>query len=133
MRFGGVLLGVSVGLVVLAPPAVAAVVAAGPGGFVAGFATPVVVIEKGESVTFVNGDVPMHDFVAQDAFVPKKLARKTKWCSAYPRGKCPLFWSPRIGAGKTTAVLGLNRVVPGKQYTFFCTVHPNMKGTLVVR
>jgi plastocyanin len=121
-------------LVLALPTAASAgVAAAGPGGFAAGFATPVVVIEKGEGITFYNGDVPQHDFVATDAFVPRRQAKRTKWCSGFRRGRCPLFWSPKIGAGQSTAVLGLQRVKPGKQYGFFCSLHPNMKGTLVVR
>ena len=117
----------------LPAPVQAAVAASGPGGFAAGYVTPVVVIEKGEGITYYNADVPQHDFVALDAFVPKKAARKAKWCSGYGKGKCPLFWSPRIGAGQSTEVLGLERVKPGAQYTFFCTIHPNMTGTLIVR
>jgi plastocyanin len=92
-----------------------------------------VVVEKGEALTFYNADVPQHDFVAEGAYVPRKAAKKTKWCSGFRPGKCPLFWSPKIGAGQSTEVLGLNRVVSGKQYTFFCSLHPNMRGTLVVR
>jgi plastocyanin len=117
----------------LAAPSSAVVAASGPGGFIAGFATPVVVVEKGGTLTFYNADVPQHDFVALGAYVPKKFQKKTKWCSGFRRGKCPLFWSPKIGVGQSTKVLGLNRVKPGSQYTFFCSVHPGMKGTLIVR
>ena len=133
MKIFALALSVVGSLLVPAAPAGAAVAAAGPGGFAAGYLTPAVVVEKGEAITFFNGDVPQHDFVASDAFVPKKAARKTKWCSGYRKGKCPLFWSARIGAGQTTEVLGLKRLKSGKQYAYFCTLHPNMKGTLVVR
>jgi plastocyanin len=133
MRIFRLVLCALVSIALLAPPAAAAVAAAGPGGFVAGFATPVVVVERGETLTFYNADVPMHDFVAVDAFTPRALERKTKWCSGYRRGRCPLFWSARIGVGGSTKVLGLTRVKPGKQYSFYCTVHPGMKGTLIVR
>ena len=111
----------------------AAVAAAGPGGFAAGFATPVVVVAKGESLTFANGDVAPHNVTAVDAFLSRKDAKKAKWCSAFDKGKCPLFWSPTITAGEQTEVEGLDRIEPGKQYAFICTVHPNMKGTLVAR
>lgn len=124
------------GLVIVgasATTASAGVAVAGPGATYAGYATRVVVVEPGETLTFYSADLPEHDFVARDAFVPKKAARKTKWCSGFPTGKCPLFWSARINAGASTQVLGLNRVAPGKQYTFYCTVHPNMTGILVVR
>jgi plastocyanin len=113
-------------------PASAAVAASGPGGFAAGYVTPVVVIQKGEGVTYHNFDVPEHDFVATDAFVPKKKERKTKWCSGFRAGRCPLFWTPTIGVGESTEVLGLNRVKSGTQYGFFCSRHPNMQGTLIV-
>jgi plastocyanin len=120
-------------ILVLPVHASARVAAAGPGGFAAGFATPVVVIQKGDAITFYNTDVPQHDFVATDAFVPKRKAKKTKWCSGFRRGRCPLFWSPKIGVGQSTSVLGLSRVRSGEQYGFFCSLHPNMKGTLIVQ
>jgi plastocyanin len=133
MKLGRLFLCAAILLALTAPSAVAAVAAAGPGGFVSGFATPAVVVAPGEELTFYNGDVAPHDLVALDAFVPKKQARKVKWCSGYPRGKCPLFWSQRITVGESTPVLGLSKVKTGKQYAFYCTVHPGMKGTLVVR
>lgn len=117
----------------LTAPAHAALAAAGPGGFAAGFATPVVVVAPGEELTFVNGDVAPHNITAIDAFLSKKDAKKSKWCSAFDKGKCPLFWSPTITAGEQTTVEGLDRIVPGKQYAFICTLHPGMKGTLIAR
>lgn len=117
----------------LAAPASAAAAAAGPGGFAAGFVTPVVVTAPGEAITFANFDVAPHNFVASDAFVPKKLAKKAKWCSGFDKGRCPLFWSQTINAGQTTEVEGVDFLESGAQYEFICTLHPNMKGTLVVR
>lgn len=114
-------------------PARAAVVATAPGGFLAGFLPPIVVVEKGEGITYANADVAPHDFVADGHFLRKKAAKKTRWCSGFDKGKCPLFWSPRIGAGETTEVEGLRRLRSGEEYAFLCTVHPNMKGTLIVR
>lgn len=114
-------------------PASAAYAVTGPGGFAAGWATPAVVIAPGEAITYLNADAAPHNFIASEAFVPKKAAKKVKWCSGYDRGKCPLFWSETIGAGATTEVLGLERVVSGQQYAFYCSLHPNMKGTLIVR
>jgi plastocyanin len=109
------------------------VVATAPGGFVAGYLPPVVVIEEGEDITYANADIAPLDFVADGHFLPKRAARKTKWCSGFDAGKCPLFWSQKIGAGESTEVEGLKRVRSGREYNFLCTVHPNMKGTLVVR
>lgn len=114
-------------------PAHAAVAVTGPGGFVAGFLPPVVVIAPGEGITYANADVAPHNFIAYDAFLNKKQAKKTKWCSGYDAGKCPLFWSDTITAGKTTDVLGLQNVKSGDSYGFYCSLHPGMKGTLIVR
>jgi plastocyanin len=121
-------------LVLAAPaPAHAAVAAAGPGGFAAGFATPVVVAAQGEAISFVNADVAPHNFVADGVYLPKKEAKKARWCSAYTPKNCPLFWSATVGAGETADVEGVERLEAGQQYPFFCTVHPGMKGTLVIR
>lgn len=114
-------------------PAGAAEVATVPGSFVAGFVPPAVVIAEGEGINYSNADIAPHNFVAAGAFLPKKAARKAKWCSSYDAGRCPLFWSLTIGTGDSTEVLGLERLVAGDQFAFLCTLHPNMKGTLVVR
>lgn len=120
--------------VILVPgSAGAAVVATAPGGFVAGYVPPVVVVDQGEEITYANGDIARHNVIAPDDFIGKKKAKKVKWCSAYDEGQCPLFWSETIGAGKTTEVLGLERLKSGEQYNFYCSIHPNMRGTLVVR
>ena len=117
----------------LAAPASAAVAVSGPAGFAAGYLTPVVVTAPGEAITYANFDVAPHNFVASDAFLTKKVAKKAKWCSAYDKGKCPAFWSQTINAGETTEVEGVDFLESGAQYEFICTLHPNMKGTLVVR
>ena len=114
-------------------PAVAATAAAGPGGFAAGFATPVVVAAQGEDITFVNADVAPHDFVADGVFLSKKAGKKAEWCSGFRPGTCPLFWTPTITAGETTDVFGLEKLKSGQQYPFFCSRHPGMKGTLIIR
>ncbi|MGH2756910.1 MAG: cupredoxin domain-containing protein [Actinomycetota bacterium] len=119
-------------LIGAAAPSKAAVAAAGPAGFAVGFLTPVVVMPEGDGITFANSDVAPHNFIATDAFVPKKKAKKVKWCSAYDKGKCPLFWSETITASQTTEVQGLDAVTSGEQYGFYCSIHPGMKGTLIV-
>lgn len=125
---------VSAVLVLAAPaPAHAAVAAAVPGSFVAGFATPVVVAAQGEGITFANADPAPHNFVADGVYLSKKDAKKARWCSSFPAKTCPLFWSPTIAAGETTEVEGLDHLEAGAQYPFFCSVHPGMKGTLVIR
>ncbi|MBW3595578.1 MAG: hypothetical protein KY391_08375 [Actinobacteria bacterium] len=120
-------------IVASAAPASAAVAVTGPGGFVAGFVPPILVIAPGEGITYANADIAPHNFVAYDSFLSKKQAKKTKWCSGFDAGKCPLFWSETITAGSSTEVLGLERVKSGKSYGFYCSLHPGMKGTLIVR
>lgn len=120
-------------LVGAAPASAATAVVTGPGGFLAGFLPPVVVIEPGEAITYVNADIAPHDFVAYDSYMTKKQAKKAPWCSGFGPGKCPLFWSSTIGAGQSTDVLGTENVVSGETYTFYCSRHPGMKGTLVAR
>lgn len=116
-----------------AVPARAAVAVTAPGGFVAGFVPPIVVIAPGEGITYANADIAPHNFVADGAFMTGKQAKKAKWCSGYDKGKCPLFWSQTISAGNSTEVLGLENVVSGESYGFYCSLHPGMKGTLIVR
>lgn len=114
-------------------PAHAATAAAVPGSYMAGFATPVVVAAQGEAIDFLNTDVAPHNFVADGIFLPKKAAKKTEWCSGYTPKTCPLFWSPTITSGETTTVEGIERLTSGSQYAFLCSLHPSMKGTLVIR
>jgi plastocyanin len=129
-----VLAAASAALVLAAPaPAHAAVAAAVPGSFAAGFATPAVVTAPGEAITFANADAAPHNFVADGVYLSKKDAKKARWCSSFTLKTCPFFWSPTIAAGETTEVEGVERLESGAQYPFFCSVHPGMKGTLVVR
>ena len=111
----------------------AAVAVTGPGGFLAGFVPPIVVVAPGEGITYANADIAPHNFVADGHFLPKKAAKKAKWCTAYDKGRCPLFWSPTISLGGRTEVLGLEFVESGNSYAFYCSLHPGMKGTLIVR
>jgi plastocyanin len=91
---------------------------AAPQQFVAGpvaafygkYVTASVVMFQGGSGVFRNLDVAPHDVTSNAG----------------------LFGSATVGLAKTTPVLGLNTLSPGK-YGFFCRIHPNMKGTLIVR
>jgi plastocyanin len=79
------------------------------------FLTTAVTIAQGEQVTFHNTDLATHD-VTSDA--------------AGPDG-APLFDSAQIGLNKTAVVEGTQYLKTGT-YTFFCSIHPFMKGTLTV-
>ncbi len=72
-----------------ASPAHAAVAVTGPGGFVAGFVPPVIVIAPGEGITYANADIAPHNFVAYESYMTRKQAKKAPWCSGYDRGKLP--------------------------------------------
>ena len=102
----------------------------GPGGAFAGWTQPVLVMRAGDTVTYTNVDIAPHDVVAT------VVGPDEPWCTTkpfnYAPGTCPLFATPLITLGRSTAVLGLNNVQPEGQYPFICRLHPNMKGTLVV-
>jgi polyvinyl alcohol dehydrogenase (cytochrome) len=110
-------------------------VLSGPQAQSYGYLTPLVVVQKGGSLTYANFDVVRHNVVQDVAADHKALklsvARKTTWCRQFKRGKCPLFWSKLIGVTQQTPVLGVSRLRPG-QYSFYCTLHPGMKGQLRV-
>ncbi|HEX8105602.1 MAG TPA: PQQ-binding-like beta-propeller repeat protein [Solirubrobacteraceae bacterium] len=91
-------------------------VVAGPGATSAGFATPVMSIQKGQTLAFRNLDVQIHD-VTSKATGPDSRA---------------LFRSPRASAGQAVPVIGAEKAPPG-QYEFFCSIHPGMTGSLTVR
>lgn len=130
------LLGAPVGAADLERPGAVA----GPQAKFYGYATPVIVVEKGEEeVTFTNLDLERHDVVQDvetDGFGSKK---KLPWCKKkghaheHGHGDCPIFWSELIGLGDTTQILGLDNVKSGEVYSFFCTIHHGMKGKLIVR
>jgi plastocyanin len=79
------------------------------------YATQNVAIDEGEPLTFLNLDVLSHDVTARDEGANGR----------------PLFSTPLIGTGQEVPVEGADSVAPG-EYPFFCTIHPNMEGTLTV-
>jgi plastocyanin len=113
----------------------------GPGATYWGYATPVLVVEKGGELTYLNADIIRHDLVHDveaDGFGgPKKMP----WCEKAPSdghhhdhgAGCPVFWSKTVGLNETTKVMGTQNLKPGTTYTFFCTLHHGMKGTLIAR
>lgn len=93
-------------------------VATGPGAQFLGsaaYAPPVVPLPQGVGLTYTNADVARHNVCARDAG---------------PDGE-PLFCSPLIGVGQSVAVDGVEALEPA-DYAFYCTLHPNMTGTLSV-
>lgn len=78
------------------------------------FVNPDVTITQGSRLTFANPDVAPHNVVAEAT------------------GKNgPLFTSATITTGQTAEVKGVERLAPST-YTFVCTLHPSMRGTLTV-
>lgn len=79
------------------------------------YLTPDVSIDQGETVTFTNADAVEHDVVARDKG---------------PDGK-PLFRSELVGFAQSSPVERTEHLVTGA-YAFFCSLHPQMEGTLTV-
>jgi plastocyanin len=110
----------------------APLVVSGPAGQFYGYATPAMVVQPGGTLSYANFDIVQHDVVhdvGADGIANKK---KDKWCRDFKKGECPLFWSARASLGQTVEVKGLKNLTAGEVYTFFCTLHPGMKGSLVV-
>ena len=91
-------------------------VVAGPGATYTTYATPVVTIQKGQGLNFVNLDTPQHDVTADQKGGDGR----------------PVFQSKLGGLGQVVPVDGVDRLASGS-YGFFCSIHPGMRGTLVVR
>jgi plastocyanin len=79
------------------------------------YLTPQVTIDQGEKVTFQNNDLLEHDVVARDL----------------GSDGAPLFASELIAAGATAPVNGVEYLTTGA-YAFFCSIHPDMEGTISV-
>ncbi|HEX8003713.1 MAG TPA: plastocyanin/azurin family copper-binding protein [Mycobacteriales bacterium] len=73
-----------------------------------------VTISQGSRLTFVNADLAPHNVVAE-------AAGRTG----------PLFASGTATTGQTAEVKGVETLAPST-YTFLCTLHPSMRGTLTV-
>ena len=88
-----------------------------PGSTYTTYGTPVMVTRPGGPLNFMNFDLPQHDVVADDKG---------------PDGK-PLFMSKLSGLGEVAPIEGLENVKSGQTYGFFCSLHPGMRGSLIVR
>lgn len=92
-------------------------VVAGPGAVAATYLTPIVTVQAdAPELSFVNADIAPHD-VDHDV----------------PNGKKRLFESPVIGTGQTTEVTFKGSLRAGESYDFYCSIHPNMFGTLLAQ
>jgi polyvinyl alcohol dehydrogenase (cytochrome) len=108
-------------------------IVAGPQAQFAGYLTPAMVASKQTGrVLYTNLDVVRHD-VMQDVRTDGVASKgKDPWCKRFAKGKCPLFLAPLLGLGETAEVQGFKNTVPGRTYTFYCSLHPGMRGTLAV-
>lgn len=122
-------------------PAIVAV----PGSRGATYASPVVIVQPGDELRFVNLELFPHDVRSAemgpndeswcrpaDAGRPPHPVRNPR---QFPKGKCPLLWTlpitMTVGAVETK-VRGTENLKTGSTVEFYCTVFPNMKGTLIV-
>lgn len=82
-----------------------------PGATSLGYTPRIVVILKGSPLTYHNLDIAPHDVRST---APGKFA------------------SPVITIGKTAKVIGVPALARGN-YGFYCSIHTNMRGNLIVR
>lgn len=97
--------------------AAANIVVAGPGAFVAGFATPQVVLDPSLPAKFINGDIDDHNVVS---VAKRKVGTQN----------VPLFSTPDVPAGAAD-IQFLPNITPG-DYKFICTLHGVMLGTATI-
>jgi outer membrane protein assembly factor BamB/plastocyanin len=92
-------------------------VISGPGAANYGYLTPVATTTVGGALSYTNEDVSRHDVVADDKGADGQ----------------PLFHSELAALNETVPVTGTDRLQSGQQYTFHCSIHPGMHGTLIVQ
>jgi len=106
---------------------------AGPQAQFAGYLTRTMVASKRlGKVLYSNFDVVRHDVVQDPRTDGVGGSGKDPWCKRFAKGKCPAFWTPLLGLGETTELQGLKNLKAGRSYTFYCSLHPGMRGTLAV-
>jgi plastocyanin len=111
-RLGALCTGVAIALAAAPAAHADGQIAAGPPNR---YLTSDVTIDQGERVTFMNTDTADHDVLARDKGGDGK----------------PLFRSELVGAGRTVPVVGTEYLTTGS-FSFFCSLHPQMEGTLKV-
>jgi plastocyanin len=80
------------------------------------FAIRTLTIAQGQVAVLRNADIDKHN-VTSDALGPD--------------GRAPLFASATIGTGQSAAINGTQYLRSGR-YTFSCTLHSFMRGTLII-
>jgi len=98
-----------------APVPIGPVIAAGPASQAAGYLTPLVAMVPDTTLVFGNTDQVVHDVTA------RKLGSDGT----------PVFQSKHTPTGSASTVEGAASLPPGS-YEFYCSLHPNMTGTLHV-
>jgi plastocyanin len=110
-------------------------VVSGPEAQEYGYLTPQIVVNQGGTLQYSNFDVVRHDVVqdvaADHTAFKGPRSKQPSWCRQFKKHQCPLFYSKLQGVGQTENVLGVNNLKAGA-YSFYCTLHPGMKGTLTV-
>jgi polyvinyl alcohol dehydrogenase (cytochrome) len=118
-----------------AAPTAGMTVVSGPEAQSYGYLTPQLVVNQGGTLQYANFDVVRHD-VVQDVNADHKAFKgprnkRPSWCTQFKKRHCPLFYSKLEGLSQTENVLGVDSLKPGT-YSFYCTIHPGMKGKLTV-
>lgn len=114
-------------------PASGTSVVAGPQAQSVGYLTPYLVVKRGGSLQFANFDLVRHNVVQDPSSDHVWRRTRASWCSRAQvrHHQCPLFWSRLVGFNAAEQVLGVSGLRPGT-YTFYCTLHPGMRGKLIV-
>lgn len=115
----------------LPPVDVAKTIVSGPSAKYYTFLTPAMAIEPGDDVSILNVDLERHDVVQDVSADGFSGPDDQPWCEQFSPGACPTFWSELAPLGQTRPVLGLENLAPGQVYSFYCTIHPGMKGKIV--
>ncbi len=100
------------------------------------YAPSTILVSRSLGLTYTNLDTANHDVVAGDA---RRADGSAPWCETFEDPEdpgaqgCPLFWSELIpGNGTQTPVRGLKDTTVGESYSFYCSIHPYMTGTIQV-
>ena len=108
-------------------------VVSGPQAQLYGYLTPAMVFSKAlGKVVFTNLDAVRHDVVQDVRKDGAASSGKDPWCKQFATGKCPVFWTPLLGLGESAELQGLTNTTTGKTYSFYCSLHPGMRGSLAV-